>query len=38
MAGSPVPEGYSCWTLRLLEEKARFELDVPIGKDAITMH
>lgn len=31
----PVPEGHSRWTLRLLEEKARVELDVPIGKDAI---
>ena len=35
MACGPVPEGHSRWTLRLLEEKARVELDVPIGKDAI---
>lgn len=37
MACGPVPEGYSRWTLRLLEEKARVELDVPIGKDAIRL-
>ena len=35
MACGPVPEGHSRWTLRLLEEKARVELDVPIRKDAI---
>ena len=35
MACGPVPEGHSRWTLRLLEEKARVELDVPVGKDAI---
>lgn len=35
MACGPTPEGHSRWTLRLLEEKARVELDVPIGKDAI---
>lgn len=35
MACGPVPEGHSRWTLRLLAEKARVELDVPIGKDAI---
>ena len=35
MACGPVPEGHSRWTLRLLEEKARVELDAPIGKDAI---
>ena len=37
MACGPVPEGHSRWTLRLLEEKARVELDVPIGKDAIRL-
>lgn len=35
MACGPVPDGHSRWTLRLLEEKVRVELDVPIGKDAI---
>ena len=37
MACGPVPEGHSRWTLRLLEEKARVELNVPIGKDAIRL-
>ena len=36
MACGPVPEGHSRWTLRLLEEKARIELDIPVGKDAIS--
>ena len=35
IACGPVPEGHSRWTLRLLEEKARVELDVPISKDTI---
>ena len=35
MACGPVPEGHSRWTLRLLEEKARVELNIPVGKDAI---
>lgn len=35
IACGPVPEGHSRWTLRLLEEKAKVELEVPIGKDAI---
>lgn len=35
MACGPVPDGHSRWTLRLLEEKVRIELDIPIGKDAI---
>lgn len=35
MACGPVPEGHSHWTLRLLAEKARMELDIQIGKDAI---
>ena len=35
MACGPVPDGHSRWTLRLLEEKARIELDISIGKDAI---
>ena len=35
LACGPVPEGYSRWTLRLLEEKSRIILDEPVGKDAI---
>lgn len=35
MACSPAPEGHVRWTLRLLEEKARIELDTPVGKNAI---
>lgn len=35
MACGPVPEGHSRWTLRLLAEKVRMELDIQIGKDAI---
>jgi len=35
MACGPVPEGHSRWTLRLLEEKARIELDVSIGRETI---
>lgn len=35
MACGPVPEGHSRWTLRLLEEKARMELDIPVGRETI---
>ena len=35
IACGPVPEGHSRWTLRLLEEKARVEVDVPVSKDTI---
>ena len=35
MACGPVPEGHSRWTIRLLEEKARVELDVPVGRETI---
>jgi len=35
MACGPVPEGHSRWTLRLLEEKGRIELEVPVSKDTI---
>ena len=35
MACGPAPEGHSRWTLRLLEEKARIELDIPVGREAI---
>ena len=35
MACSPVPKGHARWTLRLLEEKGKVVLDIPVGKDAI---
>ena len=35
MACGPVPKGYSRWTLRLLEEKAHMELDIPVGRETI---
>lgn len=35
MACNPFPEGYSRWTLRLMEERIRVELDIPIGKNTI---
>ena len=35
IACGPVPEGHSRWTLRLLEGKAKVELEIPVGKDAI---
>ena len=35
IACGPAPEGHARWTLRLMEEKARIELDTPISKDAI---
>jgi transposase len=35
IACSPVPEGHSRWTLRLLEDRARVELDVPVSKNTI---
>jgi transposase len=35
IACGPVPKGHSRWTLRLLEEKAKVELEIPVGKDAI---
>ena len=35
IACGPIPEGHTRWTLRLLEEKAKVELEVPVGKDAI---
>ena len=31
----PAPEGHSRWTLRLLEKKARIELDIPVGREDI---
>jgi transposase len=35
IACGPAPSGHSRWTLRLLEDKARVELDVPVSKDTI---
>ena len=35
IACGPAPEGHARWTLRLLEEKARIELEVPVSKDTI---
>lgn len=35
IACGPAPEGHSRWTLRLLEEKAKVELEVPVSKDTI---
>jgi transposase len=35
IACGPAPEGYSRWTLRLLEEKCRIELETPVSKDTI---
>ncbi len=35
MACGPAPEGHSRWTLQLLEEKARIELDLPVGRETI---
>ena len=35
IACGPVPDGHAHWTLRLLEERLRMELDTPIGREAI---
>lgn len=35
LASSPVPEGYTRWTNKLLEEKLKPILDVPVSSDAI---
>jgi len=35
MACGPIPEGHSRWTLRLLAEKGKIELEVPVSKDTI---
>jgi hypothetical protein len=35
LACGPVPEGYSHWSLRLLEQECKVILDVPVKKDAI---
>jgi len=36
IACGPVPKGHSRWTLRLLAEQLKVELDEPFGKDAIS--
>ena len=35
LACGPVPQGYSRWTLRLLEEKTKVTMEKAVGKDAI---
>lgn len=35
LACSPVPDGHSRWTIRLLEEKSRLVLDTPVSREAI---
>lgn len=35
IACSPAPEGRSRWTIRLLEEKARIELETPVSRETI---
>lgn len=35
LACSPVPEGHSRWTIRLLEEESKVILDTPVGREAI---
>ena len=35
IACSPAPDGHSRWTLQLLEEKARVELETPISRETI---
>lgn len=35
IACGPAPDGHSRWTLRLLAERAKVELDVPVSKDTI---
>ena len=35
IACGPAPEGHSRWTLRLLEKKARIELETPVSRETI---
>ena len=35
IACGPVPEGHSRWTIRLLEDRMKVELDEPISREAI---
>jgi transposase len=36
IACGQAPVGHSRWTLRLLEEKCKMELDIPVSKDTIS--
>lgn len=35
IACAPAPDGHSRWTIRLLEEKARIELETPVSRETI---
>ena len=35
IACEPAPEGHARWTLRLLAERAKIELETPVSKDTI---
>ena len=35
IACGPVPDGHSKWTLRLLEDRAKVELDTPVSRETI---
>lgn len=35
IACGPAPEGHSRWTIRLLEEKNRIELETPVSRETI---
>ena len=35
LACGPVPEGYSRWTIRLLEKESKVILETPVGREAI---
>lgn len=35
IACGPAPKGHSRWTIRLLEEKARIELETPVSRETI---
>lgn len=35
IACGPAPDGHSRWTIRLLEEKARMELETPVSRETI---
>lgn len=35
IACAPAPDGHSRWTIRLLEEKARIELETSVSKETI---
>lgn len=35
LACAPAPDGHSRWTVRLLEDKARIELETPISRETI---